>query len=523
MLVGGRSTCNRGSLLPAESSLRAWVARLYRDPMTIDPRTPVVVGVAQTQQRPEDPADAVEAVALMEQVVRAAAEDAGSAGLVSKLDYIGVIKGGWKYSDPGRLVADAIGATNARTAMTAVGGHSPQSILNSLASRIKAGELDRAVFVGAETIWSRRRQRRAGLETPFTRQEGVEPDEHFQTDVPMTTDFELARGMEQPVNYYPIFDSAIRANRGETLDEHRDRLSKLWETFNRAAVANEHAWFRTPMSAAEIREPSETNRMVGFPYTKSMNSNWDLDQAAAVMLCSVEAAEAAGISSDRWVFPWAGTDAHDTYAVSERRDLHSSPAIVEAGRRLFEMSGVGVDDVAHIDLYSCFPSAVQVAAESLGFSEDRQLTQTGGLTFAGGPLNNYVTHSIATMIDVLRDDPGKIGLVSANGGYLTKHAIGLYSTEPPANGFMTEDVQAAVDQVPATPVDEGFTGEASVEAYTVMHGHDGPEVGLCALRTPDGARTWGRVTETAAMSDMLTSEAIGRNGHLDKTGLLSLS
>lgn len=490
--------------------------------MTIDPRTPVVVGVAQAKQRPDDPAQAAEAVALMEQVVREAAADAGAPGLLAKLGYVGVIQGAWRYSDPGRLVADAIGATGARTGISANGGNSPQSYLNGLASRISSGELDSAVFVGAETIWSRRRQRRAGLDVKATKQVGVQPDEQFGADVPMTTDFETSRGMEQPVNFYPMFDSAIRAARGETIDEHRDRLAALWARFNEVAVANEYAWFRTPMTAAEIREPSSSNRMVGFPYTKSMNSNWDLDQAAAVMLCSVEAAEAAGIDRDRWVFPWAGTDAHDTYAVSERRDLHSSPAIAEAGKRVFELAGVGPDDVAHIDLYSCFPSAVQVGAEALGFGEDRTLTQTGGLTFAGGPLNNYVTHSIATMIDVLRGDGGAVGLVSANGGFLTKHAIGLYSTEPPAQAFRTEDVQDAVDQVPTTAVDETYTGDATVEAYTVMHNADGPELGLCALTTPSGGRTWGKVTDVAAAAEMVTSEAIGSVGNLNADGVLSL-
>jgi len=491
--------------------------------MTIDPRTPVVVGVAQAQQKPDDLTQAVEAVALMEQVVRAAAADAGAPSLLAKLGHIGVVQGAWKYSDPARLVADAVGATDARTSLSANGGNTPQSYLNSLATRIRAGELDSAVFVGAETIWSRRRQRRAEMQVPFTKQEGVTPDEKFGADVSMQTEFEQARGMEMPIHFYPLFDSAIRNARGESIDEHRDRLSNLWQTFNGQAVANEYAWSRTPMTAAEIREGTKSNRMVGFPYTKAMNSNWDLDQAAAVMLCSAEVAEAAGVPRDKWVFPLAGTDAHDTYAVSERRDLHSSPAITEAAKKLFSLAGLGADDVKHIDLYSCFPSAVQVGAESIGFGEDRLLTQTGGLTFAGGPLNNYVTHSIATMIDVLRSDEGAVGLVSANGGFLTKHALGLYSSEPSAAGYEAADVQDVVDQVPTTPVAEDHAGEVTVEAYTVMHSADGPEVGLCALRTDDGARTWGRVTDVSAAAAMTTEEAIGRAGNLDAEGVLTLA
>ncbi len=453
-------------------------------------------------QRPEDLTEALEAVALMEQVVREAAADAGAPGLLAKLDHVGVVQGAWKYTDPARLVADAVGATGARTSLSSNGGNTPQSYLNALAYRIQAGELDCAVFCGAETIWSRRRMRKAEIKGPRTIQDGVEPDERFGADVSMESSFEQSRGMQMPIHFYPLFDSAIRHARGETIDQHRDRLAKLWERFNEQAVANDYAWSRTPMTAAEIRTASASNRMVGFPYTKAMNSNWDLDQAAAVLLCSAETAEAAGVPRDRWVFPWAGTDAHDTYIVSERRDLHSSPAITEAGRELFALAGVGPDDVDHIDLYSCFPSAVQVGAASLGFGEDRQLTQTGGLTFAGGPLNNYVTHSIAATVSVLRDDPGSLGLVSGNGGFLTKHALGLYSTEPAEGGYRHGAVQDRVDEVPKTAVAPEHTGAVTVEAYTVMHDAEGPEVGLCALKTPEGARTWGRVTDIVAAEAM---------------------
>ena len=159
----------------------------------------------------------------------------------------------------------------------------------------------------------------------------------------------------------------------------------------------------------------------------------------------------------------------------------------------------------------------------MGFSQDRQLTQTGGLTFAGGPLNNYVTHSIAAMIETLRANPGDVGLVSANGGFLTKHAIGLYSTNPSATPYQAADVQDVVDQVAPTDVDPDYAGPATVEAYTVMHNSEGPEVGLCAVRTPAGARTWGRVTDMAAASSMMVEEAIGRDGNLAADGVLTLN
>jgi len=491
--------------------------------MALDPRTPVIVGVAQHTQRPENPADALEAVALMELVITNAINGSRGTSLSSKFDYIGVIQGAWRYSDPARLLAEKLGSPQARTGLSSNGGNSPQSYINALCSRIGAGQMDAAVVVGAETIWSRRRQRRSGLNISVTNQAPTEPDERFGSDVAMINDFEQSRGIEAPVHFYPLFESALRAARGETLDEHRDRVANLWERFNQVAVKNQYSWVRSPMSAGEIRNPSPTNRMVGFPYTKAMNSNWDLDQAAAVVVCSVQAAQAAGIDRDQWIFPWAGTEAHDTPAVSNRRDLHSSPAIGIAGKRLFELTGLGPDDLDHVDLYSCFPSAVQVAAAELGLGEDRQLTQTGGLTFAGGPLNNYVTHSIAAMTETLRADGSATGLVTANGGFLTKHALGIYSTEPPPVMFQSQSVQQEVDQIPSTELDHTYSGTTTIEAYTVMHNSDGPEKGLCALRTPNGARTWGAVTSDSDIADMLKAEAIGTTAELAPSGDLTLA
>ena len=491
--------------------------------MALDPRTPVVIGVAQHTQRPDNPADAVEALALMELVVTEAAQDSDALALLPKLDYIGVIQGAWRYSDPARLIADNLGSTHARTGLSANGGNSPQAYVNSICSRIAAGQMDAAAIVGAETIWSRRRQRRAGLTVAATDQPPTEPDERFGDDVAMINEFEQSRGIEAPIHFYPLFESAIRASRGESLDEHRDRVANLWARFNEVAINNPHSWARLPMSVDEIRNPSPSNRMVGFPYTKAMNSNWDLDQAAAVVICSVAMAEQIGISKDRWIFPWVGTEACDTPVVSNRRDLHSSPSIQLAGQRLFDLAGLTPDDLDHVDLYSCFPSAVQVAAAELGLDESRQLTQTGGLTFAGGPLNNYVTHSIAAMTNRLRADDKAVGLVTANGGFLTKHALGIYSTEPPPTLFKSENVQDEVDKIPATELDSAYNGPVTIEAYTVMHNSEGPEVGLCALKTPTGARTWGSVTSQDDLAEMLSVEAIGKTGNLAPTGELSLT
>jgi acetyl-CoA C-acetyltransferase len=254
-----------------------------------------------------------------------------------------------------------------------------------------------------------------------------------------------------------------------------------------------------------------------------MNSNNAVEQAAALIVCSAERARALGVARDRWVFPVAGTEAHDTYALSERADLASSPAIRIAGQRLFELAGRDVDDVAHVDLYSCFPSAVQIAARELGLGTDRALTVTGGMSFAGGPWNDYVTHSIATMVDVLRRDTGAVGLCTANGGFITKHALGLYSTEPPAHGFRSAEPQDEVDAQPQREVCDEHDGAVTVESWTVMFDRDGaPETGIVACLLDDGRRTWGTTRDDEVLKAMTAEEMIGRRAHLDTTGTIKL-
>lgn len=497
--------------------------------MSLDPRTPVIVGVAQQGHRLTEASEGVEPAQMMIDLTTLAAADAASPQLLRSIDAVAVVKGAWRYPDPGRLVAQAIGAPDATTIVSSDGGNTPQSLMNHLADRIQRGQLDSVVITGAETIWSRRRRKRLGLDTntplldaAIARDSDAQPDERFATNIAMSTEFELSRGLQAPINFYPIFESAIRYANGESIDEHRTRIAELWAGFNAVAAANPNAWSRAPMTATQIREATDDNRMVGFPYTKAMNSNWDLDQGTSIILCSVAAAESAGVPRDRWVFPLGGTDGHDTYAVSERRDLHSSPAINACGRRIEALTGIAPNQADHVDLYSCFPSAVQIGAAELGLELDRPLTVTGGLPLAGGPLNNYVSHSIVTMVGRLRDHTGDVGLVTANGGYTTKHAVGLYSTEPPSGGFVTDDVQAEIDRVPPTRVDEHHAGAVTIEAYTVMHDRQGPTAALAALRTPSQARTWGSSVDADTMTTLMASEGIGRSGELDTDGMFHL-
>jgi acetyl-CoA C-acetyltransferase len=268
--------------------------------------------------------------------------------------------------------------------------------------------------------------------------------------------------------------------------------------------------------------------MVCFPYTKRMCANLDVDQAAALLLCSYEAATAAGVARDRMVFPWSGADAHDHYFVTERDSLGASTAIGIAVHAALRAAGSGIDDVARFDLYSCFPAAVELALASIGLAgpvggaDDRPLTVTGGLPFAGGPGNNYVSHSIAAMVEACRRDPGTLGLVTALGWYATKHAVGLYSTEPPARAFVAVDpaeTQRAVDALPARVAAGAYDGPGTVEATSVGFERDGtPSIGILSVLTPDGARALANCSDPATLADMTTVAWEGRTVRLRTDG-----
>ena len=225
-----------------------------------------------------------------------------------------------------------------------------------------------------------------------------EPPETWGHDLQMSNAEETELGLIMPVQVYPMFETAIRAARGVSPEQHLADVGRMWSAFSAVAEQNPNAWLRQSLSPSEITTPSESNRMVGYPYTKAMNSNNDVDMAAAIIICSVEHAESLGVPRDQWVFPLSGTDCHEHPFITDRDNFSQTPAVELGGRQALELASLDIDDIAHLDLYSCFPSAVQLGARSLGidpYSESRPLTQTGGLSFAGGPWNEYVMHSIA--------------------------------------------------------------------------------------------------------------------------------
>ena len=484
--------------------------------MGFDDRNPVIVGVGQFKQQLEDVSLAEEQYVLMEQALRLAAEDAGAPKLLTDIDRLLVIGGMWSYPDPGRLIADAVGSSNARTFLTAMGGNMPQATVSDCCQRIAAGEMEIAAVVGGEAVYSKNKLRKLGEDLSKSGVD-LEKAERFGENVSMSSQHERDKGFLMPTQIYPLFESAIRAHRKETHYEHRMRISSLWEGFNRVAAANEHAWVQTPMTAEEIMEPTADNRMVGYPYTKAMNANSFVDFGGAIIICSVAKARSLGIDSDNWVFPHSATDGHATFLFSERDNFHESPAIRITSKRCLELADISIDNIGPMDLYSCFPSVVQITMNELGIDPERAATTTGGLSFFGGPMNSYVIHAIASTIDEIRKT-GEYGFVHANGGYATKHACAVYHNEPPKGQFRRMNVQEEIETSPKREVEENPIGKSVVEAYTVLHGREGPEKALMTTLMEDGKRALASTSDAQTMQSMMSEEYVGKTLEFSASG-----
>ena len=487
-----------------------------------NPRTPVIVGVGQFLNRIESLDDAVEPVEMMLCAVRRAEADAGVGGFLEQVGSVRVVRGMWRYENPAALIAERIGAFGAQTVGTLIGGNQNQALMHHTACDILAGKFDVVLITGAENGNSSGKARRAGATLAETEAPG-RPDFVFgAAQVPEHHPHEVARGIRRAVQVYPMYENAYGHALGRSPDEHLREVSELWSRFNDVAQTNPNAWVRRNMTAEEIRTPSSRNRRVSHPYTKFMNANMSVDMGAALIVCSWERAERLGVAEEKLVYPVSGAEGYDHSSASLRDNFHTSPGVRITGERALELAGVDADDLDFVDLYSCFPSAVQIAASELGLPPDRPLTVTGGLTFGGGPLNNYVMHAIARTVELLREKPEGHALVTGNGGNLYKHAHGVYSGTPPRRDFRWADVKERITALPKRECLPAYEGAGAVESYTVMYDGDEPRIGHVAFRTERGERTWVNVEDRALLGDMVRSDFCERPGKITG-GVLSLA
>lgn len=498
-------------------------------------RIPILVGCGQVTQREPDPAAALGPMDLTAEAARRAAEDTGTgSGILQALDTIVVVRSfsdtSWRfaspfgrYANPPKSLANRLGADAAsRLVYTFPGGNMPQWCVNRMFEMVTRGEIEAAMIAGGESLATQKAAQRAKIELDWNEDAGGAP-EMWGVETRGWNDNEDRHRMAGAIFAYPMIENGIRTHLKRSIADHRMAMGELFAGFAAVAAANPLADRRNGFSAEEIATVSANNPYIGFPYTKLMNSNAFIDQAAAIILTSVAKARSMGIPESQWVYLHGCADAYDHWYLSDRKDFHSSPAMRTAAREAFEMAECSMDDVAHIDLYSCFPSAVEIACDEMGIAPDdaRGLTVTGGLPYFGGPGNNYVTHSIAEMMNRVRKSPGSKGLVTANGNYVTKQSAGIYSTEPPGRPFAPKDpkiYQVEIDADKGPNSVEAANGNATIETYTVMHDRKGPSYGILFGRLEDGSRFIANTPEDAnLLHDMTDRDYVGASGSVRST------
>ena len=489
--------------------------------MTLDTRQPVLVGMASCMQREDDLARAHEPMDLMLEAVRLAGQDAGGAHTLAGVQRIAVPRGRWKYANPAGEIGRAIGAASATSVLAGV-GLLQQSLMGDACRRIASGEIDSALVVGGDTGYRILRARQLGVRAN-ERQQTDQPDELLEPTDALLHPAELRAGIRMPAALYAILESAWRAKNRTSVELHRRQLGEMYQRFSEVAQDNPHAWRRKSFTAQDIREASSHNPMQAFPYTRLHCANWNVDQAAALLFCSVAKARALGIAPAQWIYPRASAESNHMVPVSARADLADCAGARLTSHAALDAAELAVSALDLMELYSCFPIAVETYARALGITQPRDLTVTGGMPFAGGPFNNHVLQATCRMAELIRQGRGQTGLVSSISGILTKQGVGLWAAQPAARGFAFEDVTAQTAQLQTTrEVTETFSGKGVVVGYTVVHGKGQAPRALVLADTATGCRALAWSDDSALVQRMETSEFCGTSITMDET-LFSLA
>ena len=434
----------------------------------MDPRTPILVGIG-TAHRPPDGSAGVEPVELMVEAARAAGDDTGVPSVVDRAGLVAVPRGNWSYPDPARMIADRLGCGDARTVLAEIGV--PQaSAINTALDRIRRGDLDIALVVGGEAMASRLRAERAGDDAPEQAGEVVAPDETWTPEGEFMADPEIQAGIWAPVEQYACIENALRHADGISVADHLDQVAELWAAFNVVARHNPAADFAEPRGADFLRAAGPGNRPLAFPYAKWHVTQWGVDQAAALLMCSVGVALDAGIARDRWVFPRVAIESSFSLSLTRRAEMHRWPAMRVLGAAAAQHIGMPLAEITNAELYSCFPAAVRVQQRELDLPADGVPTVMGGMTFAGGPFNNFTYQSTAAVVDRLRARPDELGLVTTVSGLLTKPGLAVWSAEPDDDAALIADLgDEARRRTAAVDVTGVHHGPATVASYTVTY------------------------------------------------------
>lgn len=496
--------------------------------------TPVIIGVGEASERIEAPDyRALSPADLAGLAARAALDDALSVEkLAPNVEVIAAIRQ-FESSAPNavapfgrsnnfpRSVARRIGANPVRAILEPVGGQGPQHLVNEFAQSIGAGAMQMALLVGSEAISTVRHLAAKGETRDWAETiDGQLEDRGFGD--PLLTRELPHHGARTPISLYALAENARRARLGLDREAYRLEMGRLFAPFTEVAAHNPHAMAPEAHSAEELATVTPRNRLTSDPFPRWMVARDQANQGAAVLMTSIGRARALGVPEDKWIYLHGGADARERHVI-ERQDLSRSLASIMAAKQAIEVAGLTADEIDLFDLYSCFPIAVFNIRDGLGIAagDPRPLTMTGGLPYFGGAGNNYSMHGIASMVRALRRKRDAYGFVGANGGFLSKYSVGVYSARQAAwKGFDSKALQAEVDSWPAPALSPPTAGAGVIDTYTIDYAQAPPK-GIVIGRLDDGGARFVAMTapdDQTVLQTMIEREPLGARVILEADG-----
>lgn len=476
-------------------------------------RKAVIVGVGELVDRDRG----LSPREMIAEAIRKADADAGG-GFVARADRLDVVSiASFDYLDLPGLLAEDIGAARATLSTTPVGGDMPVKALAAAAAAIAAGQGDIAILCGGEALKTRMK---AAAEKQPLGWGPADPNAKVRTGADYVTPLAARYRLMQPSHIYPLYENAFREAAGQSFEEGQRESAEIWSALSEVAAGNETAWSGKAMPPEAIATFSPDNRPIAFPYPKFMNAQLGVNQSCAIIVAEMEVARAAGVSEERMIHIGKAVCAAEPSDFLARDRFDHAAAQDEVLSLVMDVNGVSSEEIDLVELYSCFPIVPKMARRLLGLGPDMALSVTGGLTFFGGPANNYMSHAIAAAVRAMRDGRGDVALLYGQGEFVTKHAAVILSTEPGAEPDLVS-VQSGADarRGPVPTLLERYEGLASLETYTVLFDRDGaPEWAPVVLRTPAGDRVLAVATQDERTIGLLIS---GERGTIGTRGRVS--
>ena len=468
---------------------------------------PVVVGIGDIQQKGDfDNLD--EALILMNDVTQSAINDCGNKNIVNYIDEIRIPKGYWKYRDPGKWIANKNNFPNTKTYVTKI-GVLQQNLINSACKKILSGEVNASLIVGGESRYKRTKaliEKKNYEETELN----INPDFYIKAKDDLYADIEKKELGMMAVGYYSIIESALRAKSSKSFNQHHEYIAELYSEFSKIASKNDVGWIDSPLNPDEILNPSNINPDIAFPYNKFHCSSWNVNQAAGLIICSSKVANLLNIDESKRVYLLASSENNYMIPTLLRPNLSKSYGMSMAAEFILNICKINNISEIIYDLYSCFPAAVEMFADALKMKNISQSSITGGMSFAGGPLNSYVLNSTVQMIRMIRKEENKCGIVTGVSGMMTKQSFALWGKKNLID-FTFKDVSevAKNNEVPHK-LSSDTSGEGNIIGYTIIKNEDEVKKAVIYIQSVKDDRNIITSKNKEVIRSMETSEWVGK-------------